>query len=279
MKHSLERSLNLTINGDRVHIQDRSPTLTLLEYLRQSGRIGTKEGCGDGDCGACTIVVIGNGADGEPHFQAVNSCLIPIGALAGREILTVEGVSTEQLHPVQAAMVQSGGSQCGYCTPGFIMSLFAAYYDRALDDRAVEGNLCRCTGYLPIRRATQFVNQSIVEKAPCDRFSEQLIQATTALEAVNYCSQDHTFYRPLRLQTVLELLQQHPEAKLIAGATDLGLEFSHHRQSFPVLISLETVAELHQIQQSFDSVEIGAAVPLSQIEANLRGVFRVSMKC
>jgi xanthine dehydrogenase small subunit len=273
----LERSLKLTINGDRVQIKDCSLTLTLLEYLRQSGRIGTKEGCGDGDCGACTIVVIGKGADGKPHYQAVNSCLIPLGALVGREIITVEGVSSgqhpEQLHPVQAAMVQTGGSQCGYCTPGFIMSLFAAYYDRALDDRAVEGNLCRCTGYLAIRRAAQLMNQTIAEKLPGDRFTEKLTQATTALNEVSYCGQDQGFYRPLRLQTVLDLLQQYPDAKLIAGATDLGLEFSHHRQSFPVLISLEAVAELHQFNQTADWVEIGAAVPLSQIEANLRGVF------
>ncbi|HEY9884391.1 MAG TPA: 2Fe-2S iron-sulfur cluster-binding protein, partial [Thermosynechococcaceae cyanobacterium] len=145
--------LDLTINGANVRLKDISPTVTLLEYLRASGRVGTKEGCGDGDCGACTVAIVAEGADGKPHYQAMNSCLIPLASVAGREIITVEGVANGELHPVQAAMVETLGSQCGYCTPGFIMSLFAAYYDRTVDDLSVEGNLCRCTGYLSIRRA------------------------------------------------------------------------------------------------------------------------------
>ncbi|MFM6190746.1 2Fe-2S iron-sulfur cluster-binding protein, partial [Planktothrix sp.] len=145
-------SFSLTINGEKVLIQDCSPTLTLLEYLRHSGRVGTKEGCGDGDCGACTVAVVGQGADGRPQYLAMNSCLIPLATMAGREIVTVEGVGKNGLHPVQTAMVSLGGSQCGYCTPGFIMSLFTAYYKNEVNDESLEGNLCRCTGYLPIRR-------------------------------------------------------------------------------------------------------------------------------
>jgi xanthine dehydrogenase small subunit len=265
-----EERLILTINGETVRLQDVSPTITLLEYLRQSGRIGTKEGCGDGDCGACTIAIVGEGADGKPHYQAVNSCLIPLGAVAGREIVTVEGVANGQLHPVQAAMVETGGSQCGYCTPGFIMSMFAAYYDGKVDDLAVEGNLCRCTGYLPIRRAAQQVTQM---QPPSDRFSQKLAQATTQFSQISYSGNDQKFYRPTQLQTVLELLQQHPDASLVAGATDLGLEISYHSRQFPVLISLEAVTELKTLTNTPELVEIGAAVPLSHIEDNLRGVF------
>jgi xanthine dehydrogenase small subunit len=262
--------LILTINGETVRLKDVSPTITLLEYLRQSGRIGTKEGCGDGDCGACTVAIVGEGADGKPHYQAVNSCLIPLGAVAGREIITVEGVANGQLHPVQAAMVETGGSQCGYCTPGFIMSMFAAYYDRQVDDMAIEGNLCRCTGYLPIRRAAQQVMQM---QPPSDCFSQKVAQATTEVSQISYSCENQKFYRPTQLQTVLELLQQHPGASLVAGATDLGLEMSHHSKSFPVLISLEAVAELKTLTNIPELVEIGAAVPLSHIEENLRGVF------
>jgi len=262
--------LSLNINGETVRLKDVSPTITLLEYLRQSGRIGTKEGCGDGDCGACTVAIVGEGADGKPHYQAVNSCLIPLGAVAGREIITVEGVANGQLHPVQAAMVETGGSQCGYCTPGFIMSMFAAYYDRQVDDLAIEGNLCRCTGYLPIRRAAQQVTQM---QPPSDSFSQKLAQATTQIGQISYSFADQKFYRPTQLQTVLELLQKHPDASLVAGATDLGLEMSHHSKNFPVLISLEAVAELKTLTNTPELVEIGAAVPLSQIEDNLRGVF------
>lgn len=288
MIQPLEFQLSFTLNGEPVSVRGFSPAITLLEYLRLSGRASTKEGCGDGDCGACTVALIGEGANGQPHYQAMNSCLIPLGAVAGRQILTADGitqcqipkaafvkepVTADQLHPVQAAMVETGGSQCGYCTPGFIMSLFAAYYDGAPDDLSVEGNLCRCTGYIPIRRAAQMVAEVTIQ----DQFSEQLASASTALLPLAYTTQNNghseRFYRPTQLSEVLDLLQQHPDATLVAGATDLGLEMSWHRQHYPVLISLEAIAELKQIHQTEDFVAIGAAVPLSHIEANLHGIF------
>ncbi|WP_245939747.1 xanthine dehydrogenase small subunit [Stenomitos frigidus] len=262
-------TLTLTINGDAVRLKDISPTMTLLEYLRASGRVGTKEGCGDGDCGACTVAIVAEGADGKAHYQAMNSCLIPLASVAGREIITVEGVANGALHPVQAAMVETLGSQCGYCTPGFIMSLFTAYYDRHVDDPSLEGNLCRCTGYLSIRRAAELVSEAL----PDDAFAEQLIHTTTDFTALDYSGNEQQFYRPTQLSDVLALLQQHPDAKLVAGATDLGLEMSHHSQSFPVMVSLEAVAELKHVEQTPDAVVIGAAVPLSHIETNLPGIF------
>ncbi|MBW4459365.1 MAG: xanthine dehydrogenase small subunit [Nodosilinea sp. WJT8-NPBG4] len=288
MTQQLDIQLSFTVNGEPVSVKDVSPAMTLLEYLRLSGRSGTKEGCGDGDCGACTVALIGEGADGQPHYQAVNSCLIPLGAVAGRQVLTADGitqcqipkvafvkepVTADQLHPVQAAMVETGGSQCGYCTPGFVMSLFAAYYDGTPSDLSVEGNLCRCTGYIPIRRAAQMVAAA----APQDTFAEQLVSASTVLLPLAYTTRNNghseQFHRPTQLSEVLELLQQHPDATLVAGATDLGLEMSWHRQHYPMLISLEAIAELKQIHQTEDYVEIGAAVPLSHIEANLHGIF------
>jgi xanthine dehydrogenase small subunit len=269
--HAISNQLRLTINGELVCLKEGDPTCTLLEYLRQSDRTGTKEGCGDGDCGACTVALISKRADGTAHYQAVNSCLIPLGAIADREIITVEGLANGQLHPVQTAMVQLGGSQCGYCTPGFIISLFAAYYDRALNDLAIEGNLCRCTGYLPIRRAAQQVAAQSSEIS--DTFSHALEQAAVDLLPVHYDNGDRQFYRPVQLAEVFALMQQHPNATLVAGATDLGLELSWHRQNYPVMISLEAIAELQTLEQTAEFVEIGAAVPLSHIEANLQGVF------
>jgi xanthine dehydrogenase small subunit len=265
----LETALTLTINGDRLSLDHISPTLTLLEYLRQSGRVGTKEGCADGDCGACTIVVVGERADGGWEYQAMNSCLIPLGAMAGRQIITVEGIAQSGLHPVQAKMVELGGSQCGYCTPGFIMSMFASYYDGQRDDLAVEGNLCRCTGYLPIRRALQ----SLPLIDPEDPWQAQLAPTDAELlPALDYQGQGQRFYRPTQLSDVLTLMAAHPEATLVAGATDLGLELTHRRQQYPVLISLEAVGELHGIEPAA-AVTIGAAVPLSQIKTSLHGVF------
>ena len=262
-------SFSLTINGEKVLIQDCSPTLTLLEYLRHSGRVGTKEGCGDGDCGACTVAVVGQGADGRPQYLAMNSCLIPLATMAGREIVTVEGVGKNGLHPVQTAMVSLGGSQCGYCTPGFIMSLFTAYYKNEVNDESLEGNLCRCTGYLPIRRVAEIVNH----RYPCDQFSERLKQLNLGFNSIHYLTSDQQFFCPLQLSEVLKLLQQYPDAKLVAGATDLGLEMSHHRQEFPILISLESVTELLELKQTSEDVEIGAAIPLSHLEENLKGIF------
>ncbi|MBW4525440.1 MAG: xanthine dehydrogenase small subunit [Phormidium tanganyikae FI6-MK23] len=269
MTQAFENRLFLTLNGDRISLKNVSPSMTLLQYLQQSRRTGTKEGCGDGDCGACTVAIVGRDPAGNPTYQAVNSCLIPLGAIAGREIVTVEGIANGKLHPVQAAMVETGGSQCGYCTPGFIMSLFADYYTGNVDDYSVEGNLCRCTGYIPIRRAAQLVTNA----QPSDQFSEQLKQANLVLNSVTYRNDEQQFYRPTQLSEALELLQQHPDATLVAGATDLGLEMSHYRQTFPILISIEGVTELQHIEQTIDLVTIGAAVPLHTIESNLHGVF------
>ncbi len=268
MNQASETCLTLSINGETMRARGCPPAMTLLQFLHQTGRTGTKQGCGDGDCGACTVAIVGRGADGKAHYQAMNSCLIPLGAVANREIVTVEGIANGQLHPVQAAMVQTGGSQCGYCTPGFIMSLFSAYYDGRVDDVAVEGNLCRCTGYLPIRKAAQQVTQA----EPCDVFSEKLAAAIADLPPLHFNNGDQ-FYRPTHLTEVLNLLQQHPQATLVAGATDLGLEMSHHNRPFPVLISLEAVAELQQVHHTPETIAIGASVPLSHIETNLHGIF------
>lgn len=265
----LDDQLILTLNGELLTLKGVSPTLTLLQFLHESGRTGTKEGCGDGDCGACTVVILGQDAQGRATYQAVNSCLIPLAAIANRDVLTVEGISAGELHPVQAAMVATGGSQCGYCTPGFIMSLFAGYYGGRVDDVTVEGNLCRCTGYLPIREAAKRLTQA----QPQDYFGEKLAQVSPILPALSYGNPQQQFYRPTSLPNVLALLQAYPDAKLMAGATDLGLELSHHRQSFPVVISLEAVAELQILHQTSEAVEIGAAVPLSHLQTLLQGVF------
>jgi xanthine dehydrogenase small subunit len=270
VNHISVTDFTFTLNGATSRVKDIAPTTTLLHYLRQNGYVGTKEGCGDGDCGACTVTIIGKDSHGQPQYQAVNSCLVPIGAIAGREVITAEGIANGQLHPVQTAMVEMAGSQCGYCTPGFIMSMFAAYYDGSLsNDICIEGNLCRCTGYVPIRKAAQQLAKTI----PDDHFSDELVQKTSDLSAIAYKNAQQQFFRPTELVDALLLLQQYPEATLVAGATDLGLEMSWHRRTYPVLISLEAIADLNQISQTDDYVEIGAAVPLSHIEDLLHGVF------
>ena len=148
---------SIILNGNQVKVGDVSPTMTLLEWLRQTGFTGTKEGCAEGDCGACTVGLLDEGPDG-PTWRAVCSCILLVPQAFGRQLVTVEGLATgETLHPAQQAMVDKLGSQCGYCTPGFVMSLFEATYRSDLDsdwkkDDQICGNLCRCTGYRPIRR-------------------------------------------------------------------------------------------------------------------------------
>ena len=143
----MDENPSFRLNGQEVALAAADPTESLLRWLNRRGLTGTKEGCGDGDCGACTVAMVAVDADGRARYDAVNSCLLPMGQVVGREVVTVEALAgPDGLHPVQQAMVECGGSQCGYCTPGFVMSLFAGYYAGESGDEVIAGNLCRCTG-------------------------------------------------------------------------------------------------------------------------------------
>jgi xanthine dehydrogenase small subunit len=262
-------TFEFTLNGERQTVDKAPTTTTLLDHLRQSGFVGTKEGCAEGDCGACTVAISAEDAGGEGRYQAVNSCLLPLASAADRHIITVEGVAGEELHPVQKAMVDGGGSQCGYCTPGFIMSLFAAYYAGDVSDLALEGNLCRCTGYLPIRRAAASLGRPAEE----DPFVVALNGVSPRLPERSYRYDGQAFFRPTDLHSALQLLQTYPKATLIAGATDLGVEINKHHRHFATLISLEAVKELHGVAETGDHLSIGAAVPLSHLETTCHGTF------
>src|SRR6185436_2993431 len=169
------------LNGHSTSLAGAEPTESLLRWLRRQRLTGTKEGCADGDCGACTVALVERGDGASARYRAVNSCLLPVGLLPGREVVTVEGLADgDALHPVPQALVDSSGSQCGYCTPGFVMSLFAGYYTGELDDAAIEGNLCRCTGYLPIRAAAA---QLRAEPPRDDAFAAALARSETPVAA------------------------------------------------------------------------------------------------
>ena len=261
MIHSLE----FTLNGRAVRIQGISPNTTLLEYLRASGLTGTKEGCAEGDCGACSVAIIEPGTDGKPAYRAVNSCLLPICLLAGREVITVEGVGcSNQPHPVQSAMVSHLGSQCGYCTPGFICSLFEGYYRNDLRtsddlDEQLAGNLCRCTGYRPIRDAATESFAERVKGDGNDIFVSRLKHFRDKAGAAEYESGGEKFLRPASLAELFRLREANPGANLIAGATELGLEITKRYKKFSTLISTEAVAELKNIECINDEWRIGTA--------------------
>ena len=256
-----------TLNGQTVALDGTDGRESLLRWLKRRRLHGTKEGCADGDCGACTVVLIERDHDGRSSTRAVNSCLLPMGLMPGREVLTVEALAADDaLHPVQQAMVDGAGSQCGYCTPGFVMSLFAGQQTGELDDGCFEGNLCRCTGYLPIRTAAARLR---VLAVPTDRFAEALRSPRASLGPARL---DHV-HSPTTLAEAIALKQSLPGARWIAGGTDLGVELSHGREVGSALIALDRIEALQQIEVHPDRVLIGAGVPLRRIERELHGVF------
>lgn len=263
----MDPATTFTLNGRPVDLAGAASTESLLRWLRRHHVAGTKEGCGDGDCGACTVVLVQADGAGGSQFVSVNSCLLPMGALPGREVLTVEALAQgAMLHPVQRAMVEHGGSQCGYCTPGFVMSLFAGYYGDELSDHATEGNLCRCTGYRSIRDATAALRLSPRE---ADRFDALL----DVPRVVQGAARLDTFHSPATLDEAIALKASRPEAVFIAGATDLGVNLSRGQSVAPVFIALDRIAELDVIDIEASHVRIGAGVPLTRIEHELAGLF------
>jgi len=243
------------LNGQPIRC-DVAPTETLLWWLRKTGRVGTKEGCAEGDCGACTVL-IREGAS----LRSVNSCLQLVPALEGLEVWTVEGLGGD--HPAQVAMVEAMGSQCGYCTPGFVMSLAEACHRDGLDqaqlDDQICGNLCRCTGYRPIRDALV----QVAGTHPPDGLGGDG-PVTERWASLLY--EGERFEQPTTMEGLWEVLERHPEHRLVAGATDLGLEVTKRRKSWPCLVSLEALPELGRLEAWLGGFRIGAGVRLADLE-------------
>ncbi len=249
-----------------------APDTTLLNYLREHlYRKGTKEGCAEGDCGACTVVV----ADlqhGRLRYRALNACIQLLATLDGKALFTVESLQRgKQLHPVQQALVDCHASQCGFCTPGFVMSLFALYQNQPNASRpqisqALSGNLCRCTGYRPILDAGERMYE-YAHAFPNDDLAETTLISTLT----QWAQQPHSlllehaskrFCAPTSLGELATLLERYPDATLLAGATDVGLWITKQHRDLPTLISLNNVAGLDQITTQDGWLEIAAAVSL-----------------
>lgn len=263
--------VHFTLNAERVDIRDVSPNETLLNFLRYSkGLTGTKEGCAEGDCGACTVLVVDAEHGREPRLRAVNSCLLLLPMLHGREVFTVEGLKQESLHPVQEAMVDTLGSQCGFCTPGVVMSMAEAAYRHdikepwQLDDQMC-GNLCRCTGYRPIRDAAR----RVVGTFPEGPILGSLQSRPQQQRSLDYEDGNESFSIPTDFDALFSQIEKCPEAQLIAGGTDLSLEITKAHRTLPRLISLEAIAELQRLEFKDDGVFIGSALPLSELESAL----------
>ncbi|RYZ08382.1 MAG: 2Fe-2S iron-sulfur cluster binding domain-containing protein [Myxococcales bacterium] len=263
-------AIRFVLNGSPVEVEDAPAHVTLLQWLRSSGFHGAKEGCAEGECGACAVA-LWTSAPGESgsHYEPVNSCLLPLAALAGREVVTVEGVAPapSELHPVQEAMVALGGSQCGYCTPGFVVSLFCEYYRagrEGFDPESISGNLCRCTGYRPIADAAR----GMPSPSPKD---PRLVQLGRRAADPEPCRDTKARYlRPASLPEAWEMWEASPEARLIAGGTDLLVYANQRFERWPKLLSVEALQELQELSLTNEELVLGAAVPLSRIEHFLR---------
>ncbi len=256
--------IRFKLNGEWRAESNISPTTTLLDYLRQSARLtGTKEGCGEGDCGACTVV-IEVPRDGERKtYHAVNSCLLLVPQVDGLSILTIEGLARADgaLHSVQQALIEANATQCGFCTPGFAMAIFAfsqmhAPRTEAHIHEALSGNLCRCTGY-----------RSIVEACHATRSEPPGCGDTDTvpqLSIAEYRLGSQLYLAPHSLEELLDAKSRYPDAILLSGGTDLGLRVSKGHEAFPIVISTARVSQLRAITEGVDTLTIGGAVTYTQ---------------
>ena len=267
--------------GQTVTLANVPPSRTLLEVIREDlGHTGTKEGCGEGDCGACTVV-LGEAIDGVLSLKAVNSCIRLAHSVDKMALWTAQDIAAGDgtLHPAQEAMLQCHGSQCGFCTPGFVMSMFAMYQNhtckghaisRELAQEELSGNLCRCTGYRPILDAAQ-----MLDKLPKIKLDEAQILLKMKLLApvsigLESDSTDKTGYQsPLTLAALLKARAAHPKAQIVAGTTDVGLWVTKQHLQFDQIIDVTQVKELRQIEQYPHHIAIGAAVTLTDAFAAL----------
>ncbi|MBW8723770.1 MAG: xanthine dehydrogenase small subunit [Inquilinus limosus] len=262
--------------GDELReIRTVDPTLTVLDWLRlQERKTGTKEGCAEGDCGACTVVVGRRDGD-RMRYEPVNACIRFLATLDGCQLLTVEHLKAADgaLHPVQQAMVDCHGSQCGFCTPGFVMALFALYRsdpapgEGRIDD-ALAGNLCRCTGYAPIVAAGQRMYE--LGAPATDRFAAaeagiaQRLEALEDEETVAVGDGARRFYAPATADAMAALLLEHPDATIVSGATDVGLWVTKQQRVLPAVIYTGRVRDLRGLHETADRFEIGAAVTYAE---------------
>tara|TARA_B110000438_G_scaffold299217_1_gene348962 strand:- start:2888 stop:4327 length:1440 start_codon:yes stop_codon:yes gene_type:complete len=267
------------VHNDRIiEIKNSDPNETLLNYIRTKlKKTGTKEGCAEGGCGACTIV-LGEIKNDEINYRAINSCITLLPTLQGKQLIIVEDLISKNgsLHPVQEAMVDNHGSQCGFCTPGFVMSLFSMFKknskfkDEEIKD-AISGNLCRCTGYNPIIKAAK----SLKNKNKVDEFSQDQKKTLSLLKKISNKSvaiyeKDKKYFAPRNIKELKKIIRKNADASYLSGGTDLSLSVTKDRKSLNSIIYLSSINELNYIKSNDKYIEVGASTPLIEIETYIK---------
>ena len=273
-------SIRFLRRGKIVELTHVPPMRTVLDYLRLDERArGTKEGCNEGDCGACTVA-LGSLRNGKLVYEPVNACILLVGQLDGKELVTVDDLADgADLHPVQQALVDTHGSQCGFCTPGFVMSLFTLYQQGGAPTRDeiathIAGNLCRCTGYRPIIDAAQ----ACCTGKAADRWAKGAKDAARQLAALDdgadvfIGTPDGFIARPATPQTLARLAAENPDATIVSGATDVGLWITKQLRQLPKIILTGGVKDLHAVQSTKDGVTLGAAATYAEAMPALAAV-------
>ncbi|MEH6445219.1 MAG: xanthine dehydrogenase small subunit [Oceanospirillaceae bacterium] len=277
--------IEFLLHDEKITLDDIDPNTTVLEFLRNHRQLtGTKEGCASGDCGACTICIVELNTQNQLEYKSINACITFISALHGKQLISVEALKQQnQLHSCQQAMLDSDGSQCGFCTPGIVMSLFAlqknqASYNRHKVQQALAGNLCRCTGYRAIDSAAkQALNSSVVDhfdpQEPSTRALLLDIQQQSAHQTTQLIQDNKSCYIPKTAADLAQLLIKHPQSTLVAGGTDLAIAVTQHGASFNQLIALNQVAELLEYQKTDQQITLGAALSLDRCQRLMADTF------
>ena len=261
-------------NDKIFELSNPDPNQTILNFIRtELKKTGTKEGCAEGGCGACTVVV-GELNKNNIEYKAVNACISFLPFLNGKQLLVVENLISKEgkLHPVQEAMVKCHGSQCGFCTPGFVMSLFSMYknhgnYNNELIKDSISGNLCRCTGYRSIIDAGKSLNKI----SKIDQFSKNKTKTIKLLKKINsknifITNQDKKYFSPKTIKDLKKIIKKNPNANFLSGGTDLSLKVTKERKDIQNIINLKDIKELDFIKKNKKFIEVGAATPLIKFE-------------
>ena len=276
--------IELLLNGRIEKVDQLDPNLSILEWLRTKMRLtGTKEGCASGDCGACTVITGTPDQDGTIRYEAINSCISLLGSLHGKELITIDAFQQEPGHPVQRSMMEQHGAQCGFCTPGIVMSLVALHAKKegaTQDDHqlleALSGNLCRCTGYRPIIEAGR---QAMVQEwtpeedhpagSLCGKAAASPLTGIHQNSITLAATEGPRYDAPVSLDELRALRREFPEARLVAGSTDLALEITQQLKTLDHMISVERVSELKACTLEGDELVIGAAATYQQFRGPL----------